>query len=387
MTPALLIRLRPTGPWRIGPDSGDRDRVDRIYHSDTLYSAVCSAMAQLGDLDAWLAATAQSAEPAVLFSSCFPFHGDTRYVVPPRSLWPPPATSKIRWKSARFIPLNLVRSILQGQHISEDAWSIDVQSECLIPSSATQGPFRIAVRSSAAVDRDGSAVLPHSSACLEFTPNSGLWLVAAFSGKEARDRWTGPVTAALRLLADSGFAGERSRGWGRSEMPEITPGDLPSLLLGSADAQNASGYWLLSLFHPSSADQVDWTQGNYALHTRNGRVESEVRHGDAKKPTRMVAEGSVLIAASALRGEATNVAPDDFPHPVYRSGFALALALPVASARVPVVRAAQPAQPPPAQMELVQPEFVSPDDQAEDLAVSTPDQPETEAEPETEEAE
>jgi hypothetical protein len=38
-------------------------------------------------------------------------------------------------------------------------------------------------------------------------------------------------------------------------------------------------------------------------------------------------------------------------------------------------------------MELAQPEFVSPDDQAEDLAVSTPDQPETEAEPETEEAE
>jgi CRISPR type III-A-associated RAMP protein Csm4 len=387
MTPALLIRLRPTGPWRIGPDSGDRDRVDRIYHSDSLYSAVCSAMAQLGDLDAWLAATAQSSEPAVRFSSCFPFHGDTRYVVPPRSLWPPPATSKIRWKAARFIPLNLVRSILQGQHISEDAWSIDVQSECLIPSSATHGPFRIAVRSSAAVDRDGSAVLPHSSACLEFTPNSGLWMVAAFSSKEARDRWTGPVTAALRLLADSGFAGERSRGWGRSEMPEITPGDLPSLLLGSAEVQNASGYWLLSLFHPSSDDQVDWTQGNYSLHTRNGRVESEVRHGDAKKPTRMVAEGSVLIAAGALRGEATNVAPDDFPHPVYRSGFALALALPVTSARVPVVRAPQPAPPPPAQMELVEPEFASPDDQAEDLAVSTPDQPETEAEPETEEAE
>ena len=33
---ALLIKLRPTGPWRIGPDSGDRDRIDRIYHSDSL---------------------------------------------------------------------------------------------------------------------------------------------------------------------------------------------------------------------------------------------------------------------------------------------------------------------------------------------------------------
>ena len=379
MTLASLIRLRPTGPWRIGPDSGDRDRVDRIYHSDSLFSAVCSAMAQLGDLEEWLAATAQAGEPAVRFSSCFPFQGETRYVVPPRSIWPPPATSKIRWKAARFVPLSLVKSILAGQHISEDAWSIDVQSECLIPASnsVAQGPFRIAVRSSAAVDREGSAVLPHSSACLEFTPQSGLWFVAAFSGPEAQDRWAGPVTAALRLLADSGFAGERSRGWGRSEMPEITSGDLSELLLGSPEDPAASGYWLLSLFHPASGDQVDWTQGNYSLHTRNGRVESEARHGDAKKPTRMVAEGSVLVASSLPCGEATNVAPDDFPHPVYRSGFALALPVSIPLARTTLLL--RPLPPLPAQMELVPPEpsFVSPDDQAEDLAVSTPGEPET----------
>jgi CRISPR type III-A-associated RAMP protein Csm4 len=399
MSPGLLIRLRPTGPWRIGPDSGDRDRVDRIYHSDSLYSALCSAMAQLGELENWLAATAQSSQPAVRLSSCFPFHADTRYVVPPRSMWPPAASSKIRWKAARFIPLSLVESLLKGQPVSEDAWTIDVPSECLIPSSTSQGPFRISVRSSAAVDRDGSAVLPHSSACLEFTPSSGLWMAAGFSSPEARDRWTAPLTAALRLLADSGFGGERSRGWGRSEMPEITSGDLPDLLLRSPNGQATSGHWLLSLFHPSSDDQVDWTQGNYALHTRSGRVESDVRHGEAKKPTRMVAEGSVLVAAAALRGEATDVAPEGFPHPVYRSGFAFAVPLPFPLARVPSVRAPLPvpvqaAEPvettatepsrnpqeavPEAehtQLDLLEPVFLSPDDQAEDLAVNPEPEP------------
>ena len=58
--PSVLVRLRPTGPWRIGPDSGDRDRVERIYHSDALYSAVCGAMARLGTLDEWLDATARN---------------------------------------------------------------------------------------------------------------------------------------------------------------------------------------------------------------------------------------------------------------------------------------------------------------------------------------
>ena len=103
MPAGLLIRLRPVGPWRIGPDSGDRDRVDRIYHSDSLYSAVTSAMARLDMLDAWLDATARSAEPAVRFSSCFPYQGDTLLVVPPRNLWPPPPSSKVRWKGARFV--------------------------------------------------------------------------------------------------------------------------------------------------------------------------------------------------------------------------------------------------------------------------------------------
>ena len=37
MTPALLIRLRPLGPWRYGPDEGGRDRVDNLYRSDRLY--------------------------------------------------------------------------------------------------------------------------------------------------------------------------------------------------------------------------------------------------------------------------------------------------------------------------------------------------------------
>ena len=46
----FLVRLRPTGPWRIGPDSGARDRVETIYHSDSMYSAVTAAMARLGRL-------------------------------------------------------------------------------------------------------------------------------------------------------------------------------------------------------------------------------------------------------------------------------------------------------------------------------------------------
>jgi CRISPR type III-A-associated RAMP protein Csm4 len=321
---ALLIKLRPTGPWRIGPDSGDRDRVDRIYHSDSLFSAVTGAMARLDELDSWLDATARSAEPAVRFSSCFPFYGETLYVVPPRNVWPPPPSAKVRFKGARFVPLKVVETLISGRAMAEENWAIDGPSECLV-SGGAQGPFRVSVRSNAAVDRNGESVAPHSTACLEFTPNAGLWFVASFADDAAKERWNAPLRGALRLLADSGFGGGRSRGWGRSEMPEIVEGDLPQLLVPASE--DATGYWLLSVFHPAESDAIDWQHGNYALSTRGGRVES---HGDEKKPTRMLTEGSVIVSATAPVGAASDVAPENFAHPVYRAGFALAIAIPLA---------------------------------------------------------
>src|SRR3974390_439867 len=127
MPKAVLVRLRPTGPWRIGPDSGDRDRVDRIYHSDALYAAVCGAMFRLGEGDAWLDATARASECAVRFSSCFPFHASTLFV------WPPPLSSKGRWHGARFVPMSVVETLLAGKAANEDAFTIDGASECLVP--------------------------------------------------------------------------------------------------------------------------------------------------------------------------------------------------------------------------------------------------------------
>ena len=336
MPAAVLVRLRPRGPWRIGPDSGDRDRVDRIYHSDALYAAVCGAMFRLGEGEAWLEATARAseraAEPAVRLSSCFPFQGSTLFIAPPKNVWPPAPSPKVRWQAARFVPLEAVETLLAGKALRDDGFVVDGLSECLVSGGSQASPFRVSVRARAAVDRAGESVAPHSSACLEFAPGAGLWFAASFSGGDARERWRAPLEGALRLLADSGFGGERSLGWGSAEMPEVADGALPDLILkpresgGSADS--AAGYWMLSLFHPGADEPVDWQRGQYTLATRGGRIESEAGWGQPKKLTRMVAEGSVLLAASEPRGAAPNVAPDEFPHPVYRAGFALCVPVP-----------------------------------------------------------
>jgi len=212
--------------------------------------------------------------------------------------------------------------------------------------SGRPGPFRMSTRSAAAVDRLTGAVERHATACIEFVQGAGLWTVVSFANAEQDERWNGPVRAAFRLLADSGFGGERARGWGRAESPEFIEGVLPRMILpeqpakpnGSAvpegeppetiAAEPTGGYWLLSLFSPAADDQVDWSRGSYSVLVRDGRVESPVRSGDLKKSLQMVGEGSVLVAGNAVRGSAPDVAPEGFEHPVYRAGFALAIPIP-----------------------------------------------------------
>src|SRR5262245_36164699 len=238
MNPGLVVKLRPSGPWRIGPDSGARNRVDVVYHSDSLYSAITSAMSRMGRLEEWLDATARSATPAVCFGSCFPFVEETGFIVPPRTMWPPAAPSlmaaRVRWKSARFVPLTMIQAILAGDALDEERWTVDGASGCLMPAGRP-GPFRMSVRWSAAVDRLSGASERHSTACIEFRPGAGLWTIAGFADGAARNHWHEAVKAAFRLLADSGFGGERSRGWGRAEAPEFIEGELPEMIIGGGE--------------------------------------------------------------------------------------------------------------------------------------------------------
>lgn len=333
--PGLIVKLRPAGPWRSGPDTGARNRVDPIYHSDSLYAAVTGAMALLGLREEWLDATARHAEgPAVRFSSCFPFLGEMAFIVPPRSIWPPTGSvtaTKTRWKSARFVPLPLVADVLTGQQLHDGQWTVDGASECLVPVGKI-GPFRTNVRWSAAIDRLTGNAERHSTACIEFRHDAGLWAIVSFLDDAAYARWSEPVRGTLRLLADSGFGGERSRGWGRSAQPEFVEGMLPAMILpethGEAEGPDETAHWLLSLFTPGAQDTVDWNRGNYTVVARGGRIDSPAGFGERKKQLQMVTEGSVLVAGETIHGSAPDVAPEGFAHPVFRAGFALSIPLP-----------------------------------------------------------
>jgi CRISPR/Cas system CSM-associated protein Csm4 (group 5 of RAMP superfamily) len=411
MQPALLIRLRPLGPWRTGSPDGAYDRAEPLFRSDRLYSAVSLAMQQLGWLEEWLEVTSRSARPRVAFSSLFPFQTETLFAPPPATLWPPPShlvkapnpafLAKIRWSAARLVPLGVIESLANAQPILADQWMPDAESACLLrrdrPSSS---PFRYATRSSAAVDRitRASAHAEHWS-CVEFENGSGLWTLARFDDATSGAEWKERVKAAFRLLADSGFGGRRSSGWGQSAAPEFQDGRWPGLLMPKLASRNAGSstngnghaalYWMLSIYSPSDRDAVDWTSGEYRLASREGRIQSSAGAGTPKKLVRMIVEGSVLAAQSEPVGAAVDVAPDGFAHAVYRSGIALALKLPAVEAgreeavETPSEEEALEARPcePPGEPQAVA--AVEPEPEAQ-IAASDEPEPQPESAPEAE---
>ncbi len=352
MQPAMLIRLRPRGAWRSGPGEGGRNRVDSLFRSDRLYSAVTLAMRDLGFLEEWLDETARKPAPGVIFSSLFPYQAETLFATPPSTLWPPTAGSvttsspvfltKVRWKAARFVPVSLIESMLRGETVLADQWVADAESGCLLRRDRPNAsPFRTVVRSSAAVDRvTQSAAHVDAHGCIEFEPGSGLWGVARFADEGVASVWKDRVRGAFRLLGDSGFGGRRTIGWGQAEAPEFQEGRWPNVFLpklghapknGSSRADTgseASLYWLLSLYSPALGDRIDWAAGAYEADVRGGYVENGRGPATEKKRVRMIVEGSVMAAEAEPIGAAVDVAPDGFAHPVYRSGLALALRLP-----------------------------------------------------------
>jgi CRISPR type III-A-associated RAMP protein Csm4 len=414
MLQGLLIRLRPLGPWRFGPGDGAHDRVDALYRSDRLYSAVTLAMRQLGHLNDWLDATARAETPAIVLSSLFPFQADTLFAIPPASLWPPPPSlvtapspvflTKVRWRAARFVPLSVLESLLTGQNILADQWAPDAETGCLLrrdrPSSS---PYRIVQRSFAAVDRvTGRSEQAARVACVEFEAGAGLWTAVRFASEAAESAWTERIQAAFRLLADTGFGARRSSGWGQTAAPEFQPGAWPQLLMPKLKpARNGAGdgsarlYWLLSLYSPAASDSVDWNGGFYEVAVRAGRVESPEASGAAKKQARLITEGSVLSATSDLIGAAVDVAPDGFAHPVYRSGLALAIPLPILELKpelrieeLPVVEALEIAEaraleeePPPSTPEPVPEAPMEPIREPEVLPEPQPEEPTEPIEP------
>jgi CRISPR-associated protein Csm4 len=379
MTHLDCYRLTFHGGLHLATRDVDLEESGATVPSDTLFAALVDAGVRAGvDPDDLVApfprrtldgAEAGSAPPFRL-TSTFPFAGDVRFFPAPvpRQRSFTPATLKARRKAikgVRFVSGGVLRAFLAGAPLDDRLFPKEGEPSPAAGAilSLQGGAFwltadevdglpaamrRVARRRLGALTEqrvfaaqrvprvtvqriDQASDIFHMGR-VRFAPGCGLWFgvdwcapeaaVGALSAREA-------VGRALALLADDGLGGERSAGYGAFTLAGGAPLDLPAPAAGRPCL-------LLSRYHPRDAEAgaaLDGPAAAYDLAPVGGWLRSWDGAAQRRKRLWMVEAGSVVYAAAPPQGDLVDVRPTyenpagDLPHPVWRYGLALGIAM------------------------------------------------------------
>jgi CRISPR-associated protein Csm4 len=343
--------------------------------SDTLFSALLDAWQRRGEDAVRFTApfAAEPPDPPFLLTSAFPRAGSLRFYPMPLDLTRLflPATLRERGKGLRgirYFSEGLLRKALAGEWLDADLFPEDEMSDPArgaalqhgalwflldeadqLPEALRREPGRrrsfaqLRVWDSSAVprvtiDRVTSASTIYRAGRVVFTQGCGLWFGISWQDPDAVIPESGGTAyrdafiQALALLQHDGLGGERSSGYGGFE---YSGGSL--LTIGENPAPRKLCY-LLSRYHPRPAelpDALDADLGTaYNLVRVAGWLQSPSAPARRRQSLVMLSEGSLVSLPLYPAGDVVEVTPrapsgaEPFPHPVYRSGLACALAWP-----------------------------------------------------------
>ena len=318
-----------------------------IFHSDSLLAALISILAQTGqgNLVPQFMDQLMKAPPAFVLSSAFPRAGKIRFFPLPRwvmtrdnlSLENAGFSGK-SIKKIQYVSESIFKQLIAGQSLAleiQNATQLQDGYVLCAPSEKDKLPLGLLTsgklweldqRSRVTLDRlNQSSNLYHTGA-VHFAPDCGLWFGL---------KWNNPdpdlkkiVHNLIQLLADAGLGGERSSGFGQAKITRGEELSLPEMEAGSA--------WVtLSRYIPAANElpALLYDHSNYQLDRVTGWAESISAPAERRRTAQMLAEGSVFGPLQHPDpGEIVDVRPvykgtTTFPHPIYRSGLALAVAV------------------------------------------------------------
>lgn len=336
--------LTPRAPFHFGERGVGVETTLEWCHADTVFSALCSVIADLEGaqtLGALLAEFIQG-DPPFLLSSAYPRAGDVRLLPRPALRWSggpddtpdagallaDKALKRVRllswglfgvWVGGRPSPAFEAPQVAHGEQI----W--------LTPGDLARAPqairgrwWRVDAVPRVTIDRRTAASTIYHCGRVAFAPECGLHFLVWWR----RHDWTRVIERALTALGDAGLGGERSAGYGQFSWAASDPGELPSW-------QGATGFVTLAPYCPTVAELESGALGAGAaweLLPRFGWTASGGR-GVRHREVTMLAEGSAICTPIAtdtragneptVMGRLVEVTPDGFgKHPVYRYGFA-----------------------------------------------------------------
>lgn len=348
--------------------------------SDTLFSALVDTWSRTGgDPDLW-SRPFRDGDPPFLLTSAFPFAGAVRFYPAPvdlRLLMPSDRSKETAEKSlkrVRFLSEGLLRRALWGQGLPEfltepderpskpadDQYTVRLQDGalCLLPEEVDQLPEGMRLNAQGAkrslrllkgqtvwrsertprvtVDRINSASNIFHAGRARFAPGCGLWVgiqwrnadmpVADRSGLSHREA----LQSTLAMLGDEGIGGERSAGYGAFEPMWGEEFHL-------RDARAGRAAWLLSRYLPAPTESPDCLSGAstaYNLIRVGGWARALQAADQRRKQIHFLTAGSLISwPSSSPVGAVVDLQPRStesaggFPHPVWRSGLAVAVGL------------------------------------------------------------
>ncbi|HMH52301.1 MAG TPA: type III-A CRISPR-associated RAMP protein Csm4 [Candidatus Acidoferrum sp.] len=335
----VAYRLSPRGPFRFGERGIGLEETAGFPRSDTLFSAIVSAWRLMEGpqrteerLAAFPAEDRPDADPPFAISSAFPYAGAVRLLPRPLVRFGRGDSFAKAQKDVAFVSWarmeDLMRSeILDEPHVDDlrQGGVVWIHPADIGAMSAMSGSDLWAAGESATIprvtiDRATSASALYFQGQVWFAAGCGLYFLARFRGDHAEE-FQGYVEGALEMLGMEGLGGRRSAGLGRFEVsdPEDVTLSIP---------RDAGTALLLGLYHPTLREVTDGILdgARYRLITRRGWIASPDDNRQRRKSVRMMCEGSLLRRPPV--GQLASVAPDGFPHPVYRSGLALTIRCP-----------------------------------------------------------
>lgn len=372
MQQLLPYHLYFNGGLHVGVSGVNLEEAAVSIPSDTIFSALLSSWAQLGEsVEQWIepfrSEDDDQTHPPFLLTSAFPFIGGLRFYPLPASVqhhFQPDVWSKFskNIKRVHYISETLLMKMANGEKM--DAY--------LFPLEEYGKPFKGAVMQEGAlwflldeIDKLPPAyryserrfhayrhlrvwkqlALPHVtlnrtssrstlfySGRVVYNKDCGLWFAVQWTNPKmeispVKISYKEAFEKSLKRLSESGLGGERSSGNGSFHY------EVKQLITNFKEAECGDLVYLLSRCLPSARDLPDMLSVNsetaYQIVNISGWLQSPVAAAQRRKKLSMFREGSLVVAANLPLGSIVDIRPafnnpnGDVPHPVYRSGFGL----------------------------------------------------------------
>lgn len=338
----MAYPLRPRAPFHFGVRGVGVEATALTARSDTVFSALCITIRELGDLaelerflQQFPTRQEPNRDPPLLLSAGLPYADSVRFY--PRPLLPVPglegdpaeqkAQKKITFVSetifkdwvtgADLLPHYTRANLLHGGTVWVTADErTELADQFFDPETAKVKMWTVDDVPRVTVDRATSASAVYQAGQVRFAPGAGLFILVLWHDDGWRDRFWDVLLA----LGDAGLGGERSSGYGLFTPLETQSLDLPDVI-GATRWVTLASYWPMP-----GQEEVLKPGAAYDLGLRRGWMGSPDGRNLRRKGVHLLEPGSVLrtVPECAVYGGLADVTPEVFnAHTVWRYGLAL----------------------------------------------------------------